>query len=459
VGSIRAASIPFAVAAVCAAASCGLALASCRKPPEPESTGTLPVRAVAAVKGELPDEVSAFGSLSYAKKVDVAASSDATVASLPFREGAKIKAGAVAAKLRNPHAELAAARSESAVNQARAAVDLARARLREGAFSAEARILGLRKSEADLQQAKRELAESERKLADQEKLFAAGGVAEEAMRDGRFSLASSRYKVEQMERSLVIERIGLRDEDLTAAGYPRPRTDAERLSALVDLATATLRAEVSAAEAQLDAASKEAESARLALSDLTISAPVSGVVGARYVEEGERVKGEDKILTIIDSADLYAVFPVREAEALRLSRGMAAVVRVDGANAEYRGTVDLVSPTADAQSGSFSVRVSLRDAAGRLKPGMFARVTVRAGAPRKAVLVPDSALFDRKSGAEGEEAKVFEISGGAVRERRVAIGEQTSQGRVVRSGLEAGTAVVDRPDPSLREGDRVSVSK
>ena len=205
----------------------------------------------------------------------------------------------------------------------------------------------------------------------------------------------------------------------------------------------------------MEAAVKELESVRIARSELTIYSPAAGTVGARYLEEGERAKKEDKILTLMDTGALYVIFPLRESDALRLNKGMIARVKVDGAGDYYDGTVDLVSPQADSQSFTFSVRVLLPQnvvaAEDKLKPGMFARVTVLLGDERNTITVPESALVNRKD----DEGTVFVISQGRVSERKVRFGLLSGGGREIRSGLKAGEAVALKPDASLKEGTHV----
>lgn len=436
-----------------AAAGLPLLLGAACRDAKVESSAEKPVsvRVILAEEREVPDEVSGFGSLSFLKKIDIAAPQDAVVEELPRREGSTVRKGDRLAVLGNPQIRLAVGRAENALAQASAALELAAGRLLEGEFQAEGRLLELDKGEAELAQAKREFAEQKRKHGDQEALFQAGGVTEEAIRSGRFALESSSERVRLMEQELAIRRIGFRPQDLAAAGCSVPPDGPERIRSYVRLATATLRAERSAAAARLDASAKELESAKLAEQELVVLSPASGTVGARYLEPGERVKREDKLLTIIDTSSLYAQFSVREAEALRLRSGLPARVTVDGTGGTYEGRVDLVSPTADAQSFTFTVRVLLPASPTGAKPGMFCRVVVPAGPPRSAVVVPESVLAERKD----ERGRLFVVAGGVVSERSVRLGGAMGDGREVLEGLDPGAVVVDRPDPSLREGDRV----
>jgi RND family efflux transporter MFP subunit len=258
-----------------------------------------------------------------------------------------------------------------------------------------------------------------------------------------------------MEKELEIRRIGLREKDLEAAGIPLPHTGEDLRRALIALAASGLRAEKAAAEANLSAAEKELESCRLLESELVIRSPGSGIIGARYFEEGERVKGEDKILTLIDTGFLYAVFSVPEADALKLSKGLAARVSLDGTGGVYSGKVDLISPQADSQSFTFVVRVLLpADKEGLLKPGMFARIHIPLEEKQKITVIPEAALRDKRE----NRGTVFTIKSNTLSERGVGLGRLLGDEREIVSGLAPGEVVVMRPDAALRDGIYVSVA-
>jgi RND family efflux transporter MFP subunit len=440
------------------------ALASCR--PDKENGGkrsfreVREVRVVAAALKELPEEVSGFGVLSYIKKVDIASAQEGVIARLYRREGDEVAEGEILALIENSQINLAVDRAENACAQALAGTELARARLTEGEFQAEAQLRALEKAAGELALAGRNYDEQERKHFDQEILFAAGGVSEEAIRSSRFALEAAREELHLMEKEFEIRRIGFRDEDLVRSNLPVPDDPEEKMRAFISLATMTARAELNAALAVLQGARQELESMRLAQSELRITSPVRGVLGARYLEEGERVQQGDKLFILMDSLSLYAVFPVRESEALRLKAGMDALIRVDGTGGSYAGKVDLVSPAADSQTFTFQVRVLIsgeeqqraaEEFPGQLKPGMFARVSVSLGESRKFITLPETALAYVQDG----QATAFIVSGNQVALRGLALGPLLGTEREIRSGLLDGELAVERPDASLKDGEYV----
>jgi RND family efflux transporter, MFP subunit len=415
------------------------------------------VRGAAAAVREVPEEASGFGSLSFLTKVDITAPQEAVIKKLYFREGDSVRQGEIVLLLENPQINLAVERAEYNYSQALAAYNLTNSKLMEGIFNAEAQLLALEKAEAEIAAAKRRWEENKRKHQKQEILFEAGGINSEAINVSRFSLDAEREQIQLMEKEIEIRRIGMRDQDLVKAGFSVPLGKDKRIKAVVSLMTASLRAEKEAAFARMEAAKKELSSTKISLEELKVRCPASGVVGARYLEVGERVRPQDKILSLMDTDSLYAIFPVREKDALRIEKGMKANVLTDGTGENRGGIVDLVYPQADSQSLSFLVRVLLSETgneseSAKLKPGMFARVTVILGPPRKAIFIPESAIFNQKN----NEGSVFIINGSVLAEQKISLGQSLGEEREI-TGVNAGNTVVIRPASDLREGMNVSL--
>ena len=415
----------------------------------------LPVRMVPVTVRETVEEVNGFGSLSFLKKFELVSPLDGILQTLHFREGDRIGKEDVAAVLKNPQVTLAARRAGDAYSQALAALELSLARLRDGEFNVEARLLENEKSHEELAQAKRILDEERRKSQNREALYRAGGLSDEAIREERFRLASAETQVSIMERELEIRQVGLRAKDLAAAGISVPAGSEELRRELVQLATSALRAETASARANLEAASREMESSLLMEKELRIKSPGRGIVGARYVEEGERIKRDDGIITIVDTSSLYAVFSVPESEAPRLETGMAAQVS-SGAGEIYEGKVDLISPQADNQSFTFMVRILFTPGEeSPLRPGMFARISIPLDSPKKITVIPEAALISKRENT----GKVFTVRGNVLSERNVVLGSLIGEEREIISGLAPGEVVALGPRTALKEGLYVSAAE
>jgi len=437
--------------------SVALALSAigCKQKIQAEIAQTPKVKAVPASVREQPDETSGFGSLSFLAKIDITSTQDGVIKKLHFREGDKARQGEEVLLLENPQINLAVERAEINYSQALASLDLSKSRLQEGEFQAEAQLLSIEKAEAELERAKINWEEEKRKHQNQEILFNAGGLHEEAIRASRFALQAGWDQIQILEKELAIRRIGCRDRDLLSAGFEIPDDGEERQKLLIFHMTTGLRTELGAAQSHVEATSKELVSIQMARNELSIQSPVPGVIGARYFEEGERVKSGDKIYTLMDTSSLYAMFPVREKDALRLENGMEAMVLVDGTGETRKGRVDLVYPQADSQSLSFLVRVLLDKGNSGLKPGMFARVFITLGPPKQLVTIPESAIINKK----GSEGTVFILNGSVAAERRVVMGTVSGDEREISAGISHGELVVLQPGSAVREGVYVSLAE
>jgi RND family efflux transporter MFP subunit len=394
------------------------------------------VTAIEARIVERPEVIEGFGPLSYVKKNDVTSIHDAEIARLLFREGDTITAGTLLAVLNNPQITLAAEKAKNEYTQAQAAHELARIKLLEGEFNAEAELLNIEKAEADLKEKEKFLDEQKRKYEKQRVLFEAGGIHEEAIRGAGFEIEAQTQQLQLSRMDLEIRKIGFREQDLAAAGI---RLSADKTSAdknirrkeLVAFTTSTLRVELRAAKTNLEIASKNLTSAKTACAALNIKSAQDGIIAARYFEEGERVKKDDKLFTVLNSGALYAALSVREADAFRIEKGMSAAVVVESTRSSYQGIVDLVSPVADSRSFMFDVRVLLPETVFMLpetafpelnpaKPGMFAQVAIHTGASTKAVVIPHDAV----TGKEGNEGIVFVVQGQNAVKRDVLLGSR-----------------------------------
>ena len=424
-------------------------LASCRGNQIPEQNNSPPlVRISIAEERDHREEINGFGSLTYTKKFEVFSALDGTMDTLYFREGDLIYTGDLIAVINNPQVNLAVRRAEEAYSQALAALDIAMVRLRDSVYHAEIRLLQNQKSREELIQAEIVLEEERRKSRNREALYEIGGISDESIREERFRLDSLETQVHFMARDLEIQMVGFREEDLVSAGMPVPPDPEELRQALISLATMGPRAEAAGARANLESAGRELESSRLMEKELLIYSPGPGIVGARYVEEGERIKRDDRIITILETDSLFAVFPVPETEADKLEKGMSAVVSTMAGDL-YEAVIDMVSPQADFQSLTFMVRVLIHPHNGtRLRPGMFARISIPVKTDNKMIFIPEAAL----SSVRDNTGRVFVLNNNILSERNLILGSRIGDEREILSGLTAGEAVILNPTSIHKEG-------
>lgn len=229
--------------------------------------------------------------------------------------------------------------------------------------------------------------------------------------------------------------------------------DVQAAQAAVDQAQATLESrqrptteDIQIAAAQVDQAAASLEAARVNQAEATIRAPFNGIVAQRLVSAGATVGTNTPIVSLV-SKETEIVLQVEEARIGQVQRDQPAQISVAAYPSEqFPGTVASISPTADARSRTFAVRVYPNDPQGRLRDGMFAQVGLQTPA-RQAILVPLQAVVNR-SGRNivfvvGSDSKV--------------------QSRQVQVGINNGSQVEILPDPTtgqvpLQVGEEVAIS-
>lgn len=101
-------------------------------------------------------------------------------------------------------------------------------------------------------------------------------------------------------------------------------------------------------------------------------ATVSGTVSEKMAEEGDYVKQGQPIVKVSDLGTVWAMFDAYENQISRLREGQKITVTTNAyPNKEFEATVSFIDPTLNTGSRTVSVRATLNNKEGILKPGMF----------------------------------------------------------------------------------------
>ena len=108
----------------------------------------------------------------------------------------------------------------------------------------------------------------------------------------------------------------------------------------------TTAEELAQARAAVDQATATVDAQRITLSRLAVHAPVAGTIEVLPYELGERPAAGAVVATLLVDTVPYARIYVPETVRARVVPGLAAVVRADGIDTAYTGTVRFVSSEA-----------------------------------------------------------------------------------------------------------------
>lgn len=311
--------------------------------------------------------------------------------------------------------------------------------------------------------------------------------------------------VNQLEASI---RSAAAQRDMEAANARKAEYDYERAKTLheskvvsdEELRTAELNLEVAQARARSAEEILAQQRANLSkathdLSEVRITADISGVITELNVEEGENaIMGTlnnpgTVLLTIADLSEIEAEVEVDETEVVSVRLGQEAVVTLDAyPDRSFRGIVTEVGNSAirtqvglGQSSVDFKVVISIRDTIPNVRPGLSSSAKIEVAEETEALSIPIQCLTARQKGDletdagtgdttavaatddvedEADIEGVFVVEDGVARYRPVKIGIAGSSYFHVTDGLDEGDTVISGPFKAINElkvGDPVRI--
>jgi len=286
--------------------------------------------------------------------------------------------------------------------------------------------------------AKEVIAVLERDLLD-----AAVHQAQAALQTAKANLEAGKVTFEDAKREKK------RIENLYQAGaVPEQQYDAART------AYERAKAGLLVADANVKQAEAALAHAMVTLNKATIEAPITGVISKKYVDEGDMVGPGKPLLRIVQIETVKVIGGVAERYLRQLEPDRTKVtVKTDAyPEDEFQGTVYRLGVAVDpvTRTGEVEIRVPNPDM--RLKPGMFARMTIVLQERQNVVVVPDSALI-----REQDRVYVFVANSGKAHRREIKLGLLQSEYYEVLEGLSPSELVITRGHRQIEDGQAVEV--
>jgi RND family efflux transporter MFP subunit len=267
--------------------------------------------------------------------------------------------------------------------------------------------------------------------------------------------------VRQAEAGLAAARV---QESNMAAEFAR----AERLfkeNAMSKQQYDAIRTQTEAAKAQIDQAEAAAAGIRDQFAETLVKAPISGIVGERYYEEGDMANPAVPLVRIVRMDRMKLVLQAAEQDLGRLAVGQETDVRVKSyPDRVFNGRVSKISPVLDPMTRMARVEVLMPNPGYKLKSGMFAEAEVKTGTLKNVLTVPRYAAIENTSmetagGVEHVVKKyfVFVVSdSGKAEQRPIEVSYVNQVNIAVKSGLKRGETIVVSGQNSLRDGMAVT---
>jgi membrane fusion protein, multidrug efflux system len=194
-----------------------------------------------------------------------------------------------------------------------------------------------------------------------------------------------------------------------------------------------------------------------------VLAPMSGLIGERFAQVGEKVSPDNRIVSIIDLSRMEIDAPVPASDIGSVSLGQEVKLNIEGIDEPQIGKVIRINPGTQAGTRSVPIHLGLDNKNPRIRAGLFAQGQLVVGAKAGVIVVPGNAIRDSAG-----RTFVYLIEGDRVLEREVEIGlrdesssasnEQTGVIEIKR-GLKAGDTIVGVNLGPLRGGSLAKISQ
>lgn len=207
-------------------------------------------------------------------------------------------------------------------------------------------------------------------------------------------------------------------------------------------------------------------SAKSLSSDATVSAPMGGIIGKRYYEEGDMAAPSMPVASVVQMDRVKIEVEAPEADMGRLAVGQRAAVTVRSFPGEvFEGKVIKISPVLDPLTRMATVEILIPNPGHRLKPGMFAEVEVTTGVIENTIVVPRYCVIENTSmvqvnGKDQVTRNYFVYvmnDSSKAEQRQLDVTYVNHQSIAVKGGLSLGEKLVVQGQNNLRDGVAVVV--
>ena len=193
------------------------------------------------------------------------------------------------------------------------------------------------------------------------------------------------------------------------------------------------------------------------LENSVLLSPINGVVTARNYDVGDMYAMSAPVFTVEQIIPVKLLVGISESDYSKVKKGDGVVITTDAVpGITFYGRINRIYPTVDPATRTFTVEVVVDNNYKTLRPGMFARVTIKFGV-NNSVVIPDVAVV--KQQGSGERFVYVLNEDGTVSYVKVVLGRRMGAEYEVLEGLKDGDKIVTGGQIRLKDGVKVSVNK
>jgi membrane fusion protein (multidrug efflux system) len=228
-----------------------------------------------------------------------------------------------------------------------------------------------------------------------------------------------------------------------------------------------IKTQYEAVQSQVIQAEAALKSAKSQYGDAKITAPISGIIGKRYLEAGDMASPAMALVSIVQMENVKIEFSATEEDLGKLAPGQKSLVRVRSyPDTIFYGKVSKISPVLDPLTRMVDVEVLIDNPHKMLKPGMYAEVEVITGEIKDVLVVPRFATIEstslRSINGDDEVIKnyyVYTVNNERAHQKKLDILYINHKNIAVKGGIEIGDTLVVAGQNNLRDSVAVMIAK
>lgn len=192
-------------------------------------------------------------------------------------------------------------------------------------------------------------------------------------------------------------------------------------------------------------------SSQARLSRTVIRAPFDGYAGLRLINIGDYAIIGQELVSVVRLDPLRVEFSVPETLLSQLKPGQKIDVSVGAYPGEtFAGVITAIAPQIDVAGHSVAIRARLPNPELKLRPGLFAQVSVTLETKPDAMMVPEQAIWPI-----GQEKTIYLVVDGKAVQKVVTLGQRRFGHVEIISGITAGDEIVTAGQMKIFDGAAV----
>ena len=214
-------------------------------------------------------------------------------------------------------------------------------------------------------------------------------------------------------------------------------------------------AQLDLSKAQLSQNDARLQELRINLQHTSVTSPVDGFVGKRNVDPGAMVNTNTAIASVVEISRLKLIVNVVEKDLRMVTAGDVGIVEVDAYPGEkFNGRIARVAPVLDPATRTASIEIEIPNSDARLKPGMYARISLTVEERKNTLVAPKNAVidFENKRGVwmPSEDRRAHFVP--------VTLGIEGPEQIEILAGLKEGDRFVTTGAAAVRNNDQLIIA-